>query len=133
MARNTDTEVVLHLRRTKPPNGKGWIPVMSSKGRLYRYRYTGGNHANNGRVDYLVGQGGAEIVAKLQGAPSYEIEDLVLVDGGNQLTPTIESARQARIRDACTGAIEARYKITVLDTANGGRIPCDPQVINRSA
>jgi len=131
MPSNNPTSVTLDVRNSAA-SGEGWINATGSNGQPYSYRYSGGNQpANNGNVSYGVGGGNAAITLTLAADARYQIQGINFVNDPQGQLSTHGNANTMRvINDSCSGALEAQYKVTVLDTTANATVPCDPMVFN---
>jgi hypothetical protein len=134
MPTNNPTSVILDVRNSAG-NGDGWTDVVASNGQNYSYKYRGGNQpSNNGSVEYSVGGGHAATTLVFATATDarYRFDGVTFVnDNANQLTAQGNAPRTRVINDRCDAAIDAQYKVTVLDTAANATIPCDPMIRNK--
>lgn len=134
MPTNNPTSVILDVRNSAG-NGDSWTNVVASNGQTYSYKYSGGNQStNNGSVEYAVGSGHAAITLAFATATDarYRFDGVTFVnDNANQLTAQGNAPRTRVINDRCDAAIDAQYKVTVLDTAANATIPCDPMIRNK--
>lgn len=120
--------------RNFPSSGDGWINTTASNGATYSYQYTGGDPAtNNGTVTCTVGNGNAPINLSLVADSRYQIGTIGFTgDDAAQLTTQGNAPRSRVINDKNTAAINANYKVNVIDTLNGNvTVPCDPPIINK--
>ncbi|TAN03420.1 MAG: hypothetical protein EPN36_12735 [Rhodanobacteraceae bacterium] len=134
MPANNPTNVSLDIRNF-PSNGDGWTNVMASNGQTYSYKYSGGNQpTNNGSIVYGIGGGHAATTLMFAANTDarYRFAEISFVnDNANQLTAQGNAPRTRAINDRCDAAIDARYKVTVLDTTENVTIPCDPMIQNK--
>lgn len=115
-------------------NGDGWTNTTASNGATYSYRYTGGDAAtNNGTITCTTGNGNAAINLGLIADTRYRIDSVTFTgDDASQLSTQGNAPRTRVINDRNTADINAHYKVSVVDTANGNAsIPCDPMIINK--
>lgn len=122
--------------RNSASSGDGWTDTTASNGQTYSYRYTGGDRdSNNGKVTCTIGNGNAAITLSLIAASQYQIGTITFT-GDNANDPQLSTHGNATgtrvINDKNTSAINANYKVNVIDTGNGNAtVPCDPPIINR--
>lgn len=118
-------------------NGDGWTNTTASNGATYSYKYAGGDsNSNNGKVTCTIGNGNAAITLTLIAASQYQIGTITFT-GDNASDPQLSTQGNATgtrvINDKNTVAINANYKVTVIDTGNNdATVPCDPQIINKT-
>lgn len=132
MPTNNPTNVSLDVRNF-PSDGGGWTNVVASNGATYSYKYAGGNQANDGSIVYAIGGGHAATTLVFATTDRrYQFADVSFVnDNANQLTAEGNAPRTRVINDRCDAAIDAQYKVTVLDTTANATIPCDPMIQNK--
>lgn len=115
-------------------NGDGWTNTQASNGQTYSYKYTGGDPGtDNGTLTFTVGHGNAAVNFSLIADPRYTVGSVSFTgDNANQLTTTGNAPRSRVINDRNTAAINANYKVDVIDTGNGNvTVPCDPPIVNK--
>lgn len=120
--------------RDSPANGDGWTNTTASNGATYSYKYTGGDpDTNNGKVTCTVGSGNVPINLNLAADQRYQIDSIGFTgDNAGQLSTQGNAPRSRVINDRNTAAINANYKVNVIDTGNGNvTVPCDPPIINK--
>lgn len=120
--------------RNFPANGDGWTDTTASNGAIYSYKYTGGDPGtNNGTLTFTVGNGNAAVNFDLIADRRYQIGSIGFTgDNAGQLTTTGNAPRSRVLNDRNTAAINANYKVNVIDTGAGNAsVPCDPQIINK--
>jgi hypothetical protein len=130
MPGNNPTNTSLDVRDSGS-SGDGWIDVAGSNGAPYSYKYTGGNTGNNGALSFSVGGGHAAVNLTLAADPRYTIQSVAFTgDDAQQLTVQGNAPHNRVINDRCSEAIDAQYKVTVLDTVANATVPCDPVIRN---
>jgi len=130
MPGNNPTSTSLDVRDSSS-DGDGWTNVKGSNDRPYSYKYTGGNNGNNGAISFTVGGGHAAVTLSLAADPRYAIQSVAFSgDGAQQLSVEGNAPRNRVINDKCSAAIDAQYKVTVLDTVANATVPCDPVIRN---
>ena len=118
-------------------SGDGWTNTTASNGQTYSYKYTGGDaNSNNGKVTCTIGHGNAAITLTSIAASQYQIGTITFT-GDNASDPQLSTQGNATgsrvINDKNTAAINANYKVNIIDTGNSGvTVPCDPPIINKT-
>lgn len=118
--------------------GDGWTNTQASNGQTYSYKYTGGDpDTNNGTLTFTVGHGNAAVNFSLIADSRYTVGSIGFT-GDNasdpQLSTTGSAPRSRVLNDKNTAAINANYKVNVIDTGSGNvTVPCDPQITNKPA
>lgn len=129
---NNPTNASLDIRNFAS-NGNGWTNVQASNGQTYSYKYGGGNQsAGDGSVVYSVGGGHAAVTLVFATADArYQFDSVTFTgDNAGQLTAQGNAPRTRVINDRCSAAIDAQYKVLVIDTTANATIPCDPMIKN---
>ena len=129
---NNPTSTTLDVRNVASNGGDGYTNVQAANGATYSYRYTGGNQpGNNGSVQYGIGGGNAAITLHLTSDPRYQISSIGFQNDPNNQLSTHGNANTMRvINDSCSGPLDGKYTVTVLDTSANTTIPCDPTIKN---
>lgn len=130
----TDKRVELDLRHVRAEPGDGFTDAGNFNGRTYCYKYTGGDDGA-GKLSHVVDQGEARITVNLIADPRYKIGGIHFTDDHAtepQLSKLVGEDRAHVFHNKNTKAINAQYKVAVIDTGNGNAtIPCDPPIINK--
>ena len=128
---NNPTTTTLDVRNSAS-NGGGWTNVQAANGATYSYLYTGGNQpGNNGAVHFGVGGGNAAITLNLTADARYQISSIGFQNDPNNQLSTHGNANNTRvINDSCSGELDGKYTVTVLDTTANTTVPCDPEIKN---
>lgn len=130
------TDVSLEIRNHASQNRDGWTDTTASDKSTYSYKYTGG-HDGAGGMTFVVGKGAHKFLVSLLATTGTRCRiDSITFEGDDpdeaQLMAHPHPDGSHHISNRNTKAMNARYKITVLDPGNGNvRIPCDPQIINK--
>lgn len=123
--------------RNSASSGDGWTDTTASNGQTYSYKYTGGDEGtNNGKVTCTIGNGNAAITLTLIAASQYQIGTITFT-GDSATDPQLSTQGNATgsrvINDKNTVAINANYKVNVIDTGNSNvTVPCDPPITNKT-
>jgi hypothetical protein len=130
----TDKHVDLDIRYVRAEPGDGFTDAGTINGRTYCYKYTGGDDGA-GKLSHVVNQGEARITVSLIADPRYRIGGIHFT-GDHATEPQLSKLNRADrahvFHNRNTRAINAQYKVTVIDTGNGNAsILCDPPIINK--
>jgi len=126
----SDPQVTLKIQQSSMP---GYLTTYGSNGQMYFYQFSGGNK-QHGNLEFKVGNGGANIHIMLNASSNFAIKDVPLVgNSNNQLTPSVENATKAKIRNENTDVLDAYYALKIVDNTDPAKpadIICDPGIIN---
>jgi hypothetical protein len=131
---NSNIIVVLDVCNFQNSDGF-WTNVSAANGSPYSYQYSGGNDPDqknkNGHIKHTVSQGVATIEVRLECDPRY-VFDQTSFEGNiqGQLEWVGADPRTRTIRNQCTQATTAHYKIKIRDKTAGTTLECDPVIRN---
>jgi len=123
-------QVTLEILGPTTTPQSGYIPTYGSNGKMYLYRYSGGNDHGNIKVSLAEGHD-VIIQIVLNGASNFIIEAIPFTDNDGQLSSHIEPNEvRAQIHDTNERALNAYYALQIKDKTAGSDIYCDPGIIN---
>jgi hypothetical protein len=123
--------ITLDVRNMSSGGADGYVDTTASNGKVYSYKYTGGDN-NTGDVT-ITGRGQqATVVVHLRSDARYLIDDVKFPEDPNsQLSKDASpNPTTAVIQDKNTEAQTATYKVTVKDATADATVPCDPKIVN---
>jgi len=117
----------------------GRVRPPAADGKPYSYQYSGGNDHDqdnaqghpHGHIKHVVGHGTATIEVQLQCDPRYVFNQTSFGgDNQGQLEWQGIDSRKRTIKNQCSRATNANYKIKIMDTTAGTTLDCDPAIRN---
>jgi hypothetical protein len=135
---NNNVSVVLNICNFHNNDGF-WTNISAADGKPYSYQYSGGNDHDqdnaqghpHGHIKHVVGHGTATIEVQLQCDPRYVFNQTSFGgDNQGQLEWQGTDSRKRTIKNQCSRATNANYKIKIMDTTAGTTLDCDPAIRN---
>lgn len=131
----TNLIVVLDIHEGAPPD-QGWTPVDSSDGRLYSYKFTGGNHCHkNGQICHPIDKVWRTVTVKLHDKVKdrFEFDRVAFIfDDDNQLRWRDVKDKTATIENKCDEEMDAQYAVRLREVKNKNvTLFCDPAIKNK--
>ncbi|MEO7067049.1 MAG: hypothetical protein ABI114_09100 [Rhodanobacter sp.] len=128
-----DTTVTLDIHDGHP-NGDDWIPVDSSSGTRYFYKFTGGNSSHKkGHVVHHADKVPRTVTLRFPPGTDrrYEFDRTFFIfDDGDQLSCTNRDKRTVTIHNKCVEEMDAHYGVRVRDSKKAVTLLCDPAIKN---
>lgn len=118
-------DIGLEIQAISAPT-PGYLTTYGSNGKMYGYRYSGGD--DNGDIHVKHSEGRIDVQVVLTAGSSFAIDDVQFIPPDDQLSFSKENATRGRIHDENSGPLKAYYSVKVSDS--GVAIYCDPRIVN---